>query len=142
MATADRIKFIQKDEGIPQPGTCSVCGFADWEFRRCITFGVKIKYYGHFLLCSECLNTVLNQPELDYVPRSELDQANLEVKAYRERVDPTLDLVRGLRGSITDLLDASLGDVYGYNQPKEVDEEVEEPAEEDSGTASFFDLEG
>ena len=147
MSTADRIRFVQPDEGIPQPGVCSVCGFADWSGgisnggRRCITFGVKIKYYGHFLLCDQCLNTVLTQPELDYVPRHELEQTQLEVKAYRERVDPTLDLVRGLRSDITDLLDARLGDVYGYNQPEEDAKKGDEEPGTDIGTPGFFDEE-
>jgi hypothetical protein len=142
MATADRIKFIQPGEGIPQPGTCSVCGFSDWQARRCITFGVKIKYYGHFLLCETCLNTVLTQPELRYVPREELELSEKEAAVYRDRVIPTIDVVNSLRSDIDTLIDSRLGTVYGYGKRTGREDFTEDSAVGEQSSSSqigFFD---
>lgn len=142
MATADRIKFIQPGESIPQPGTCSVCGFADWQFRKCVTFGVKIKFYGHFLLCDQCLNTVLQQPELDYVSREELLLSEKEAATYRERVIPTIDVVNALRNDIDTLIDSRLGTVYGYGKSTGREDSTPDTAvgeQSDTSQIGFFD---
>jgi len=114
--SAERIRFIQPGEGVPQPGQCSVCGKPYNQQIKWVVFGVKVKFYGQFILCGDCLNSLLTIPDLDFIPRSELDQAKQEVAAYRERVDPTLELVRNLRSDVVTLLDSKLGGVYGYSK--------------------------
>lgn len=95
------IKWIEGE--IPKPGTCISCGSADHANRRFMTFTRFIKFYGKVLLCSECVNSILHLPGLDFVPRIDLEMAKTEAAVYRERVEPALDALRSIRSGFDEL---------------------------------------
>lgn len=109
--SADRIHWC--DNGIPQPGKCSVCGSTDHAGRKFVAFGVNIKYYGHFILCNHCVNNVLLLPGLDFVPRTDLNAALEMAENYRGKLEPALAAVNNLRASIDSLLDGVFAGVPG-----------------------------
>lgn len=98
---------IQWLEGeIPKPGVCASCGSADHAGRKFVTISKFIKNYGKVLLCSECVNAVLQLPGLDFVPRIDLEMAKTEAKVYRERVEPTFAVLRSVRDFCNEHLNA------------------------------------
>jgi hypothetical protein len=100
------IKWIEGE--IPKPGTCISCGSADHAGRKFMTFSKFIRNHGKVLLCSECVNSVLRLPDLDFVPRIELEMAKTEAKVYRERVEPAMAALRNIRDVFTATCDQYL----------------------------------
>lgn len=100
------IKWIEGE--IPKPGVCVSCGSADHANRKFLTFTKFIRGYGKVLLCSECVNAIFVLPDVDFVPKIELEMAKTEAKVYRERVEPAMDALRAIRDNFAATCDQYL----------------------------------
>jgi hypothetical protein len=67
--------------------------------------GIHVKFYGHVLLCEECVNTVASLPGAGYVPVKTYNEVVTERDELRGKLEPALRAVNNLRSSVSSLLD-------------------------------------
>lgn len=131
LMTSDRYKVIPR-QFLPIPGVCAICGSNQ---RDCVDFGINIEYVGAFLVCTECMQEVVNIDELDLMKRidhTKTEEENLKLRAQLDKVWETMrEFQDGVVASV---------DHYRHNIINVIPDVVLSSPLSETGTDSFFGL--